>query len=273
MKQMDLQEAIEILVENNYILTESQIGSQDKAYKALMKLAHEVDDAGYVLYVVGGAVRDKLMGKIPNDYDLNTNMPGEEFLALSDPGTGRINHRRIKDIAHIVVDGEEFECCILREGDVVDQQRRSDITIGGLIWNPLTDEIIDATGYGKQDIKNKVIRITDFMKDQMLRGRQIEIMWRVFKAYAQFGWEIEPESLDVIKKMIEFRDGQVHVFDLLKERIMTLPHKQKVFDLCKELGIYEDLFGKNPKKLSDGNKDWTKKDVTDINLDNYRKNK
>ena len=269
---MNLDEAIGILAKHNFIV-EAQIGNQDKAYKALMKLAHEVADSGYKLYVVGGAVRDKLMGKTPNDYDLNTNMPGEEFLELSDPGTGRINHRRIKDIAHIEVDGEEFECCILREGDVIDQQRRCDITIGGLIWNPLTDEIIDATGYGKQDIKNKVIRITDFMKDQMLRGRQIEIMWRVFKAYAQFGWKIEPESLDVIKKMIEFREGEVHVFDLLKDKIMTLPHKNKVFELCKELGIYEDLFGENPKTLSGSNKNWTKKDVTNVNLDNYRKNR
>ena len=270
---MNFKEAKQFLNKNGFILVEAQIENQDKAYQALMTLAHKVNDAGYKLYVVGGAVRDKLLGKTPNDYDLNTNMPGDEFLALSDPGTGRINHRRIKDIAHIVIDGEEFECCVLREGDVVQQQKKCDITIGGLIWDPLTNKIIDATGYGKQDIKNKVIRITDFMKDQMLRGRQIEIMWRVFKAYAQFGWEIEPESLDVIKKMIEFRDGEVHVFELLKEKIMTLPHKEKVFALCKELGIYEDLFGENPNKLSTGSKSWTKKDVTGIDLDNYRRNR
>lgn len=104
---MNFKEAKQFLNENGFYLVEAQIENQDKAYQALMTLAHKVHDAGYKLYVVGGAVRDKLLGKTPNDYDLNTNMPGDEFIALSDPGTGRINHRRIKDIAHIVIDGEE----------------------------------------------------------------------------------------------------------------------------------------------------------------------
>ena len=91
---MNFKEAKQFLNKNGFILVEAQIENQDKAYQALMKLAHKVNDAGYKLYVVGGAVRDKLLGKTPNDYDLNTNMPGDEFLALSDPGTGRINHRQ-----------------------------------------------------------------------------------------------------------------------------------------------------------------------------------
>lgn len=267
---MNLSEAAKILAAHNYIM-EAHINDQDTAFQAVLTLAQKVHDAGYHLYIVGGAARDRVLGKTPNDYDLNTDMPEEEFMKLSDPGTGRVNHRRIKDIAHIFINGEEMECCILREGNVIDQQRRCDITIGGLIWDPLTDKIIDATGMGKKDLKSHTIRITDFMKDHMLRGRQIEIMWRVFKAVAQFGWDVDEESFDIMKRMIQWREGNVHVFELLKEKILGYPHKEKAFELCRKLGVYDELFGDNPKKLSDGDKNWSKKDTTGIDLDNYRK--
>ena len=70
-----------------------------------------------------------------------------------------------------VIDGEPFEtACLTREMSLEDRLYASDLTMNGMAKDVETDEIIDPCK-GQQDIKKKVINLTDFMKDAMPQGK------------------------------------------------------------------------------------------------------
>lgn len=80
--------------------------------KAAVDVLKKIDKAGYRAYIVGGAVRDTIMGKSSNDIDIATNMPMEEIAKLwkvYDIG-------KSKDFGIVVVreDGHSFEVAQFR---------------------------------------------------------------------------------------------------------------------------------------------------------------
>jgi len=73
----------------DYILSEAEQVSQWKDYvrtdselQSAVKILEKISDKGYRAYIVGGAVRDIVMGKKPKDIDIATNMPMEELAKL-----------------------------------------------------------------------------------------------------------------------------------------------------------------------------------------------
>lgn len=139
------------------------------------KIAKILADAGHSAYAVGGCMRDSVMGKAPNDWDMTTSAHPEEMLKIFDAAGIRTIPTGLKHgTVTVLLDGEAFECTTFRiDGSYTDSRhpdsvtftpnvaedlKRRDFTVNAMAGNPLCDnDVVDLFG-GKDDIKNKVIR-------------------------------------------------------------------------------------------------------------------
>ncbi|NLZ74535.1 HD domain-containing protein [Candidatus Falkowbacteria bacterium] len=191
--------------------------------KYLYKIAQKLKDSGYEAYLVGGCVRDILMEKNPQDWDMTTDARPEEILAVfpegkyeNDFGTVLLPIRlekkegelkgQLQDVIEITTYRSEQGYSDRRHPDSIqfetkldkDLERR-DFTINALALD-LTQEnkIIDLFG-GEKDIKKKIIRAvgepSDRFKEDALR------MLRAIRLSAQLGFKIEEKTKRAIVKL------------------------------------------------------------------------
>jgi len=153
--------------------------------------------AGYQLYIVGGAVRDALLGKMPKDYDLATDAKPEQVKSIL---SGTYKFIEIGEAFNIVMaiapNGEEYEIATFRE-DIGKGRRpdavkfstidkdvlRRDLTINALFYDIDRDEIVDLVG-GIKDIEDKNIRtvgdpLERFGEDALRKLRAIRFAARI----------------------------------------------------------------------------------------------
>lgn len=171
------------------------------------------------LLLVGGCVRDKLLGKYPNDYDLVVNGDLSEISeALRDNGW-KINGAGLNffvliasKVDQVTNDLHTFEIAMFRkDGTYVDGRRpeyvdvgtieedaiRRDFTINSLYEDPFSGLIIDPTGHGLRDIQSKIIRFNGKPKHRIQ-----EDYLRIFRLYrfaAQLNFEIDPHALRIAR--------------------------------------------------------------------------
>lgn len=177
-----------------------------KAVKLALKL---LEDAGYEAVVVGGAVRDYLLGKNPNDYDISTNARPEEVKAVFhkyhtiDIGikhgtvTVFINRRQIEITTYRsekkYEDFRHPKEVVFELSLDADLQRR-DFTVNAICFN---GEIIDKVG-GIDDLKAKLIRAIGNPLERFLED-PLRIL-RALRFAATLNFTIEPETREAIFK-------------------------------------------------------------------------
>lgn len=129
-------------------------------------------EAGYDLYLVGGAVRDSLMGNKVKDYDLATNaLPHVITSILDDKNIRYIGIGAKFGVINAILDGEEYEIATFREdselsdgrrpdsvtfSDIETDVKRRDFTINALFYDLSTYEVVDYVG-GIRDIERRLI--------------------------------------------------------------------------------------------------------------------
>ncbi|MGL5987824.1 MAG: hypothetical protein ACRCZ5_13295 [Burkholderiales bacterium] len=143
---------------------------------AALKVTQKLQEAGFDAFVVGGAVRDLLLGIIPKDFDIATSATPEQVHALF--RRSRIIGRRFK-IVHVTFGRDEIiEVTTYRgpadEGHVTDDHGRilhdnvwgtqeqdalrRDFTVNALYYNPASREIVDyANGVADLQVKQLVM--------------------------------------------------------------------------------------------------------------------
>ncbi len=129
-------------------------------------------NAGYEAYAVGGAIRDSIMGRVANDFDVTTSATPEQMKhAFS--GERVIETGLKHGTLTLLYKGESVEVTTYRiDGEYLDSRRpqnvefttslnkdlsRRDFTINALAYDPISDTLVDLFG-GQDDIKDKIIR-------------------------------------------------------------------------------------------------------------------
>ena len=174
-------------------------------------ILEKLNSAGYEAYAVGGCVRDSILGRIPDDWDITTSAKPEETKALFPRtiDTG-IQHGTVTVMCNHVgyevttyrIDGEYEDSRHPKEviftSDLLEDLKRRDFTINAMAYNHLSGGLVDAFG-GIQDIENNIIRcvgnpIHRFEEDALR-------MMRAVRFSAQLGYEIEEETKNAIKML------------------------------------------------------------------------
>jgi poly(A) polymerase len=159
--------------------------------------------AGYVAYLVGGSVRDLLLGHPPKDYDISTSAKPEEIKKLFNNciligRRFRLAHvrfgKKILEVSTFRAGDPEKEELILRDnqwGYPEEDALRRDFTINGLFYDASNQTIIDYVG-GYEDIKRKYLRT---IGQPFVRFKQDPVrMLRLLKFQARFGFEVDPDA-------------------------------------------------------------------------------
>lgn len=175
----------------------------------IKEVASKVTGLDGRIYLVGGAVRDILLGVTPKDYDYCvTGLSVSEFQELFPKA-----FLRGKDFPVFDMEGTEFALARrerkVKEGHngftmdidksltIVDDLIRRDITINSIAIDVLTDEKIDPFN-GIKDIKDRIIRATsEAFSEDPLR------VYRVARLAAQLGFEVDIETLNMMKGLKE----------------------------------------------------------------------
>jgi len=186
-----------------------------------LKVLYRLHRNGYLAYLVGGSVRDFLLGRVPKDFDVATNAHPHEIRALF--RNSRIIGRRFR-LAHVFFRGgkiievstfrsrSEFEEIESEDGSIIrkdsfgtpgEDALRRDITINGLFYNIADFSIIDYVG-GMADLERKVIRT---IGDPDERFRQDPVrMIRVIRHAARTGFTIaDPTYRAILEHREEIR--------------------------------------------------------------------
>ena len=209
-------------------------------------IIEQLNNAGHQAYAVGGCVRDSLLGRIPNDWDITTSAKPEVvkelFRRTIDTG---IKHGTVT----VLIKDESYEITTFRiDGTYTDHRRpdgvtftaelsedllRRDFTINAMAYND-RDGLVDLYG-GEDDLKKGIIRCVG-NADERFDEDALRIM-RAVRFAAQLGFEIEENT----KKAAE-----CHAPELSKvsaERIETeltkllvSPHPEQILEMYK-MGI------------------------------------
>jgi len=171
------------------------------------EIAKKIHQAGGKLYLVGGAIRDEIMGKEIYDKDYSvTGIEKEQFKTLFQDAIPRGKSFEVFDIEgaefalarkekKVGLGHKEFETKTSKEITIEEDLARRDITINAIAKEVLTGKIIDPFN-GIQDIKNKVIKATtNAFSEDPLR------VYRVARIAAKTGFSVENRTLELMETL------------------------------------------------------------------------
>lgn len=178
------------------------------------EILHILEEQGYESYVVGGCVRDFLLGRKPNDWDITTKATPEEVRAcFSDWPV--INTGLQHGTVTLVSNKEAFEITTFRQdGQYVDHRRpetvsfvtsikedlqRRDFTVNAMAYSPERG-LVDPFG-GRKDLKNGVIRCVG-EPQKRFQEDALRIM-RCFRFASQLGFSMEEATFRKAFSMAE----------------------------------------------------------------------
>ena len=228
------------------IVPRSQHGVARQGISACAKrVTSTLQAEGYDAYVVGGAVRDLMLGREPKDFDVATSATPERVRALF--RRSRIIGRRFR-LVHVLCGRDVVEVStfrgkhvdsdsetgttdehgrILRDnvfGSREEDAVRRDFTVNAMFYDPSTEEIVDYCD-GLTDLKNRRLRM---IGDPTARYREDPVrMLRAVRLAAKLGLEIEPGTRAPIRELAGLLEN-VPVSRLFEEMLKMLLSGQSV---------------------------------------------
>jgi poly(A) polymerase len=232
--------------------------------EAATAVVHSLAAAGYRAYLVGGCVRDLLMGHAPKDYDVATDARPDAVMALFRRSFGVGAHFGVV-LVPMLVDGQEIvtEVATFRSDGVYSDGRRPDevaytddpqqdvlrrdFTINGMLLDvdkylatgDAAAATLDYVG-GREDLKAGVVRaigppVRRFSEDKLR-------MLRAVRFAARFEFVIERETFAAIRVLAR-EIGQVSRERMRDEltRMLTEGHAAAAFEMLEKSGLLEQV--------------------------------
>lgn len=220
---------------------------KEKALAIIKRLREE----GYESYLAGGCVRDMLLGKSPQDYDITTNaLPDDirKIFSQTIPVGAQFG------VMLVMMDGQAFEVATFRhDGPYLDGRRpahvrygtleedilRRDFTVNGMVYDPIEERVIDIVD-GRKDLERRTIRAIGNARERFEEDRLR--MVRAVRFAANLGFTIEEQTFGAIRELAPT------VTDISWERIgeeitriLTEGGARKGFELLDSTGLLKVL--------------------------------
>jgi tRNA nucleotidyltransferase (CCA-adding enzyme) len=215
-------------------------------------IARRVDDAGGRALIVGGWVRDRLMGRSCKDLDLEVyGLPADrlksvlaEFGSVNTVGESFTVYK-VADVDVALPRRESrtgrghraFEVTGDPDLSFVDAARRRDFTINAIAWDPLTEEYIDPFN-GRADIATKVLRAVDLRTfgDDSLR------VLRAVQFAARFEFALENATRELCRRIALDDLPSERIWGEMEKLLLQAARPSIGLGLALDLGIIERLF-------------------------------
>ncbi|MBE6990168.1 MAG: CCA tRNA nucleotidyltransferase [Ruminococcaceae bacterium] len=178
-----------------------------------LDILHRLNENGYEAYAVGGCVRDQLLGREPEDWDMTTSARPEQVMALfaghciptglqHGTVTVRQEHRSF-EVTTFRTDGvysdHRHPDAVAFSNSLEEDLRRRDFTIGAMAMGA-DGRIVDLFG-GQEDLRNGVIRCVGDA-ERRFDEDALRIM-RALRFAAVLGFSVAPDTADAIRKKAE----------------------------------------------------------------------
>ena len=253
---------------------EAGVSNNDISEKAL-QVVQDLQDAGYDSYLVGGCVRDLLIGTKPKDFDVATSAIPDQIKKVFGRNA-RVIGRRFK-LVHVRFGYEVIEVATFRadasDREVVDHNEmtegeqgqllrdnvygtveedvvRRDFTVNSLYYDSVKGEILDFMD-GIADIKAGQLRSIGEPSNRFTEDPVR--MLRVIRFAAKLGFAMEPEALEMIEEQGKLLS---HVSNArLFEEVLKLFHGGAAYEtylLLRKYGLFKYLFPFTDQMVIDG---------------------
>ena len=220
------------------VLSAQQHGIDPKLVSSnAIRVTHSLQEAGFKAFLVGGAVRDLLLGIKPKDFDIATNATPEQVKKLF--RRAFIIGRRFQ-IVHVMFGQDLLEVTtfrgsssegapkdehgrVLRDNTFGEQHEdaiRRDFTINAMYYDPASQIVLDYHG-GMDDIRNKTLRIIG-VPEARYREDPVRLL-RVVRFAAKLNFTIDPDTAAPIKVMAPLINNvpAARVFDEMLKLLMS----------------------------------------------------
>ena len=229
---------------------------RDQLSRGALQVTRRLQEAGFKTFVVGGAVRDLLLGIVPKDFDIATDARPEQVKPLF--RRAYVIGRRFR-LVHVHVGPEPIEVSTFRAAqtgdDATDEHgrllsdnvygtqsedaARRDFTINALYFDPTTEEVWDFVG-GVADIRARRLRL---IGAPVTRLREDPVrMLRAVRLAAKLGVAIDPNTAAPIPRLAELIQNvpPARLFDEMQKLLLS-GHAVETLKSLRAHGLHHGL--------------------------------
>ena len=230
--------------------------TRDRLSSGSRRTCETLQSHGYKAFVVGGAVRDLLIGADPKDFDVATDATPEQVRACF--RRSRIIGRRFQ-IVHVMMGQETIEVTTFRGtldantkkdehgrvlhdnvfGSQAEDAARRDFTANALYYDPATETVLDYH-HGVGDLKAQTLRM---IGEPRTRYREDPVrMLRAVRLAAKLGLNIDPAARQPIREMASLLENvpPARLFDEML-KLLTSGHSVKCLRQLRDEGLHHGL--------------------------------
>ena len=225
-----------------------------------ISIVQSLREAGHQAYLVGGCVRDLLLGREPADYDITTDATPDEVMGIF-PETYAVGAQFGVVLVPLPKDSvlkEDNDCVEVAtfrsdigysDGRHPDQVRfskdpredvlRRDFTINGLLLDPIKNEVLDLVG-GRRDLDAHIMRTIGDPESRFAEDKLR--MMRAVRFAARFEYSIDPGTLTAIQKLANqiLRVSRERLRDELTKMLIE-GQARRAFLLLDEAGLLREV--------------------------------